>query len=166
ATDNCALGTQTGHSRWLAFQIVAPDELFYEILMRQREQRAKFAAAIDSAKAQSKSLVELAKVEDLPALSRAQQVINRQVWQVAGAIDATHTEMTLNDLGTPAARGTLQSTIITPLSKLHQDLLMRLRAAIDGLSQGAAIAEERRGEAQSLADQSVDVMQSILAQMS
>src|SRR5262249_17437162 len=29
ATDNCALGTQTGHSRWLAFQIVAPDELFY-----------------------------------------------------------------------------------------------------------------------------------------
>ncbi len=46
SADRCALGSHTGSSRWLAFQIVTPDELFYEILMRQREQRAKFAAAL------------------------------------------------------------------------------------------------------------------------
>ncbi len=40
ATDACTLGAQTGNSRWVVFQIVASDELFYEILMRQREQRA------------------------------------------------------------------------------------------------------------------------------
>ncbi len=44
ATDRCALGTQSGNSRWITFQIVSADELFYEILMRQREQRAKFGS--------------------------------------------------------------------------------------------------------------------------
>ena len=51
-TDRCALGPQRGHSRWLLFQIVSPDELFYEILMRQREQRTRFNAAYESEKLQ------------------------------------------------------------------------------------------------------------------
>lgn len=166
ATDACALGTQTGHSRWLTFQIVSSDELFYEILMRQREQRVKFAAAIDSAKAQSKKLGQLAKPEELSGLARAQQVINRQVWQVANQLDGTLVEMTLNDLGNQQARDSLQSTIITPMRKLHEDLLNRLRGSIGAIVQDAQIAEDRRTEALALADQSVEVMQSILAQMS
>ena len=166
ATDACALGSQAGISRWLSFQIVAPDELFYEILMRQREQRAKFSAALESTKAQAKALVEVKKGDEVFGLSRAQQVIARAVFQVANQLDASLEEMTLNDLGTPQARETLQTAIIGPLRTLHGDLLAKLRTSIDGLGQQETIAEDRRAEAIALADQSVETMQAILAQMS
>ncbi|MEX0977807.1 MAG: hypothetical protein WDZ48_03090, partial [Pirellulales bacterium] len=166
ASDACALGTQKGQSRWLSFQIVTPDELFYDILMRQREQRAKFAAVLESAKAQSKTIAALSKLDEVPGLARAQQVINRQVYQIASQLDATLEEMMLNDLGNPQARDTLQSTIITPMRKLHEDLLSRLRGSIAGLVEDDKIALARRAESLALADQSVEVMQSILAQMS
>ncbi len=166
ATDECTLGAQTGNSRWLAFQIVSPDELFYEILMRQREQRAKFAAALQSAQSQSKAIGELTKGSDALGIVRAQQVIGLQVWQVANQLDATLQEMTLNDLGNAQARESLQSTVITPLRTLHDDLLAHLRAEIDGLAGQGSIVEDRRAEAIVLADQAVAAMQTILAQMS
>jgi hypothetical protein len=166
AADACTLGAQTGNSRWLLFQIVSSDELFYEILMRQREQRAKFGAALDSAKAQSKLLGELTRPEDASAVARAEQVIARQVWQVANQLDATLQEMTLNDLGNAQARENLQSAIIVPLRTLHGDLLTRLRNVVDALGHQPTISEDRRGEALALSDQAVDVMQTILGQMS
>ncbi len=166
ATDACALGTQSGYSRWLAFQIVAPDELFYEILMRQREQRAKFTVALDSAKAQATALAEAAKNEDVFGIARAEQVIARQVWQVANVLDASLTEMTLNDLGNPQARDNMQTAIITPLRNLHGELLQQLRAAVDALAAPSALTEDKRSAAIDLADKSVETMQAILAQMS
>ena len=44
AEDRCARGAQTGRSSVLQMQVVSPDELFYEILIRQRAERAKFIA--------------------------------------------------------------------------------------------------------------------------
>src|SRR5262249_10683782 len=38
AVDACVLGAQSAESRWLSFQVVSAEELFYEILTRQREQ--------------------------------------------------------------------------------------------------------------------------------
>lgn len=165
AQDASTLGAQAGNSRWLAFQVVSSEELFYEILMRQREQRAKFARALESAKAQSKALGELTNADDIQGLARAQQVIGRQVWQVTGALDATLQEMTLNDLASGQARDNLQSGIITPLRTLHNDLLARLRTAIDGLAPDRTISPDRRVAALALADQSVEAMQTILGQM-
>jgi len=165
AQDASTLGTQAGNSRWLAFQVVSSEELFYEILMRQREQRAKFARTLESARAQSKALGELTNVDDIQGLARAQQVIGRQVWQVTGALDATLQEMTLNDLASGQARDNLQSGIITPLRTLHNDLLARLRTAIDGLAPDRAISPDRRIAALALSDQSVEAMQTILGQM-
>ncbi|MBI3839430.1 MAG: hypothetical protein HY288_16040 [Planctomycetia bacterium] len=165
AIDACALGAQAGNSRWLAFQIVTSDELFYEILTRQREQRARFAASLDNVKAISKSLLSLEKPEEAVGLARTQQVVNRQVWQVANQIDASLMEMTLNDLGNPQAREILQIAIITPLRTLHGDLLARLRAGLDNLAAQPTVSEERRGETQAIADQAIQVMQTILTQM-
>ncbi len=128
ASDNCALGTQAGISRWLSFQIVSADELFYELLTRQREQRAKFARSVESAKQQSTALAGLAKREDAIAIVRAESVIDRQVAQVATQLDASWQEMTLNDLGNPQARDLLQNSIIAPLRALHAEQLARLRA--------------------------------------
>ena len=93
-------------------------------------------------------------------------MIARQVWQVANVLDASLTEMTLNDLGNPQARDNMQTAIITPLRNLHGDLLQRLRAAVDALAAPSAITEDKRSAAIDLADQSVETMQAILAQMS
>ena len=166
ATDECALGAQSGNSRWLAFQIVSAEELFYEILVRQREQRAKFSGALDSAKAQGQALIALAKPADAIAIARAHQVISRQVWQVANQLDASLQEMTLNDLGNEQARENLQSTIIGPMRALHGDLLTQLRTSVDGLSRQPSVAEDRRGEAIAISDQAIEVMTTILGQMS
>ncbi len=165
ATDNCALGTQSGASRWLSFQIVSSDELFYEILMRQREQRAKFNTAVESAKEQHAAIEGLANPQAAIGIARAHQVISRQVWQVANQLDASLQEMTLNDLGNPQAREMLQSGVITPLRTLHADLLTKLRTAVDNLAQASSVAEDRRSEAEAISDQAVKAMQTILAQM-
>src|SRR5205807_5555323 len=47
ADDRCARGIQTGRSTPLQLQVVSPEELFYEILLRQRAERAKFLAALE-----------------------------------------------------------------------------------------------------------------------
>ena len=165
ALDNCAVGAQSGNSRWLSLQVVSSDELFYEILMRLREQRAKFNAATEASKAQTKALIALAAPDEAVNIGRAQQVINRQVWQVANQLDAALQEMTLNDLGNPQAREMLQSGIIAPMRTLHTDLLTRLRGGIDVLSQQQSVSEERRAESEELSEQAVKAMQTILAQM-
>jgi len=166
ALDACTVGPQAGQSRWLQFQIVASDELFYEILMRQREQRAKFSQALESEKAQAVALGELAKPDDAAAVARAQQVISRQVGQIAVQLDATLVELTLNDLANQQARDNLQNSIITPMRSLHQDVLGRLRLVAEELARGQSISEERRTEAVELSEQAVEAMQKILGQMS
>ncbi len=165
ATDACVLGIQQGHSRWLSFQVVSADELFYEILTRQREQRAKFKVAVDSAKQQSAALETLATRDEAAAAARAQAVIGRQVWQVATQLDASLQEMTLNDLGNPAAREIMHSGIIIPLRTLHGDLLARLADAIGQLTAQEAVSDDARAEALRISQQSVEVMDAILAQM-
>ena len=47
ADDQCARGAQTGRSGVLALQVVSPDELFYEILIRQRAERSKFMTVLE-----------------------------------------------------------------------------------------------------------------------
>ncbi len=47
ADDRCARGAQTGRSSALQLQVVSPEELFYEILIRQRAERAKFVAVLE-----------------------------------------------------------------------------------------------------------------------
>jgi hypothetical protein len=85
---------------------------------------------------------------------------------VTGQLDATLVEMTLNDLANQQARDNLQSTIITPLRTLHEDLLTRLRAVIDETVVDGKVSEDRRASALLLADQAVEAMQTILNQMS
>ena len=101
ATDNRAEGGQPGQSRWLSFQVVTPEELFYEILMVQRAQREKFRGALDTEKALAAALDASLDAEQSAANVRKHQVAARQVSQVANRLDATLQEMTLNELGSP-----------------------------------------------------------------
>jgi hypothetical protein len=166
ASDNCAEGSQAGYSRWLTFRVVTPEELFHEILMRQRAERAKFRSALGTAKSQSDSLDTAVGHEHVDGLVRKHQVVERQVWQVASRLDESLTELKLNELGSPQALDLLQSQVITPMLQLHKEqmadmshVLTRMVAEKDELDQHLPAARE-------LQKQIVERMEQILNQMS
>jgi hypothetical protein len=166
ATDACVLGTQSAESRWLSFQVVSAEELFYEILTRQREQRARFAKALETAKGQLEALAKVSAPADAAPLVRTHQASTRQVWQVAGALNGTLQEMTLNDLGSATARELLATSIIKPLRDLHETPLAEVRTKLEALAGGDAIDDERREAAIAAQTTANREMQRILDQMS
>ncbi|WP_010584951.1 hypothetical protein [Schlesneria paludicola] len=166
ASDACVLGTQSAESRWLSFQVVSAEELFYEILTRQREARAKLAKAIETGKTQLDSLRKLTAPSEAGAIVRVHQGLARQVWQIAGQLNGTLQEMTLNDLGNATARQLLENTIIKPLFSLHATPLTELRGKIEALTSGESIDEERLAIAMTAQTETVEQMQKIMDQMS
>jgi len=165
AADACVLGTQTAESRWLSFQVVSAEELFYEILTRQREQRARFAKALETARGQHDALRLLTAANEAGPLVRVHQALTRQVWQVAGQLNGTLQEMTLNELGSPTARELLEKSIIKPLRDLHEGPLAELRGKLEALTTGPTIDDERRELALAAQAQANDEMKRILDQM-
>jgi len=166
ALDNCSQGTQTGSSRWLSFQVVTPEELFYEILMRQRAERAKFAVALETARSQTEVLGGPLDDERAFGVARKHQLVARQVWQVANRLDATLQEMTLNELGSQQARDLLQTKVINAIRDLHSDAMTHLRNTLEAVARDPAGATEPLVEARELHQEIVDEMQRILEQMS
>lgn len=166
AKDGCLTGPQTGFSRWVVFQVVTPEELFYEILMRQREQRARFAAALANSRTQLAAAKEAKTPADAAALGRKHQLIARQVWQIASQLDASLEEMTLNELGSPQARELLEQTIIVPMRKLHEEQMSRLKSDYDAIAASSQIVDAKRKKAVELQEQVVATMQRILERMS
>ena len=80
ADDRCARGAQVGRSGVLHLQIVSPDDLFYEILIRQRAERAKFVAALEAAEKLAPALAGIAVGRGrLPSVSRSFHTGTRQL---------------------------------------------------------------------------------------
>lgn len=163
AQDNAIDAPQQGESRWLAFQIVSPEELFYDLLIRQRQLREKFRLALVAAQSQSSKLAEPLSPDAVGMLLRTDRVVARDVWQVTTRLEASLTEMTLNDLGSPTARELLSSTVIVPLHRLHSEELPALHTALSALTAGAD--NEARSAAVERQGQVVESMKKILAQM-
>ena len=166
AADACVLGVQEGVSRWVPLQVVTPEELFYEILTRQRELRGRFSKALDMAKAQLESIQQLTSADEGTSLSRVHQVVVRQIWQIAGQLDGTLQEMIYNDLGSEQARDLLANSIIVPMRKLHDETFTDVAEKMQTLLVHREIRDTDR---QALADAqqtAVTEMQRILAQMS
>jgi hypothetical protein len=166
ATDACVLGAQDGGSRWLPLQVVTPEELLYEILTRQREQRARFRKTIDMAKAQLETIKSAANPDEAAGLLRTQQVVARQVWQVATQLDATLQEMIYNDLGNEQAREMLATSIVAPLRTLHNEALAEAAEKIQKFVVAATLDDNDRKTAADSQQVAIDQMQKILAQMS
>ncbi|HTQ40347.1 MAG TPA: hypothetical protein VMJ32_15085 [Pirellulales bacterium] len=166
ATDACVLGPQQGTSRWIPLQVVTPEELFYEILVRQREQRGRFSKALDMAKGQLESIQKLATADEGSGVSRVHQVVARQIWQVANQLDATLQELTYNDLGSQPARDLLDTSIITPLRKLHDENFVGIGEKLQTLLEHRELREADRQAALDAQQAAVTEMQRILAQMS
>ena len=101
ADDRCARGAQTGRSSPLQFQVVSPDELFYEILIRQRAERAKFLAVLEALEKQTPVLAGQPTADDFLRVMRLEHTGSRQLDQIAGRIADTLQEMKLNQVGSP-----------------------------------------------------------------
>ncbi len=101
ADDQCARGAQTGRSGVLALQVVSPDELFYDILIRQRAERTKFLAVLEMVDKQTPVLAGNPTADDFLRVMRDQHSASRQLDQIAGRIADTLQEMKLNQIGSP-----------------------------------------------------------------
>ena len=79
-----ARGAQTGRSSVLALQVVSPDELFYEILIRQRAERAKFLAALETMEKQTPVLAGKPSTDDFLRVMRVQHAASRSLTRSPG----------------------------------------------------------------------------------
>lgn len=148
AEDRCARGVQVGRSAPLTMLVVPSDELFYEILMRQRAERAKFVALLEAAEKRTASLNGAPSPEDFAGVMRGLHAGSRQLDLIAGRIAETLLEMKLNQIGSPKSHRLLQEGVIDPIRALNAGPATELRGVLQSLSgtgpKGKADAESAR----------------------
>ena len=166
AEDRCARGTQVGRSSVLQMQVVSPDELFYEILIRQRAERAKFIAALDAAEKQTPILAGTPSSDDYVRVMRVHHTGARQLEQIAGRIADTLQEMKLNQVGSPKSHRLLQEAVIDPIKALNAGPMNELRSALQSLAGAGSKSNDSREAARRLHGEVVSRMKAILEQMS
>src|SRR5262249_30910450 len=133
AEDRCAPGAQTGPSSVLVLQVVSPDELFYEILIRQRAERTKFLTVLEAAEQQTAVLAGQPSADGYLRVMRVHHSGARQLDQIAGRIADTLQEMKLNQIGSPKSHRLLQEGVIDPLRALTAGPLSQLRTLLQTL---------------------------------
>ncbi|WP_165250346.1 hypothetical protein [Paludisphaera soli] len=166
ADDQCARGVQTGRSGVLAFSVVSPDELFYEILIRQRAERAKFLAILEATEKQTPALEGDPKVEEIVAMARAEQGAGRQLGQIAGRVADALQEMKLNQVGSPKSQRLLQHGVVDPLRNLASGPMAQLQASLQAFASAADRNGPAKDEARRRHAEVVTTMKTILEQMS
>ncbi len=167
AEDRATRGAQLGRSAALQFQVVPPEDLFYELLIRQRAERAKFLAVVESAQKQTPTLAGAPSADDFLKLVRTHQANMRQLDQIASRIADTLQEMKLNQIGSPKSHRLLQEGVIDPTRALNAGPMTELRGVFQSLG-GASEAKpgaDREG-ARRLHGEVVAKLQAILEQMS
>ncbi|MCA1686009.1 MAG: hypothetical protein LC745_08505, partial [Planctomycetia bacterium] len=166
AEDRCARGAQVGRSAALPLLVVPPDELFYEILIRQRAERARFVAALDAAEKFTPTLAGKPTPGDYANVMRGLHAGSRQLDLIAGRIADTLQEMKLNQVGSPKSHRLLQEGVIDPIRALNAGPLSELRAALQSLSGGGAKAGADPESARRLHGEVVARLKAVLDQMS
>ena len=166
ADDRCARGAQTGRSGVLALQVVSPDELFYEILVRQRAERTKFLAVLETVDKQTPVLAGNPTGDDFLRVMREQHGGSRQLDQIAGRIADTLQEMKLNQIGSPKSHRLLQEGVIDPIRALTAGPMNQLRGVLQALTGTASNPGANKEAARRLHGEVVTKMRDILEQMS
>ena len=150
----------------LALQVVSPDELFYEILIRQRAERTKFLAAVEMADKQTPVLAGSPTADDFLRVMREQHSASRQLDQIAGRIADTLQEMKLNQIGSPKSHRLLQEGVIDPIRALTAGSMNQLRGMLQALPGSATNPGANKEAARRLHAEVVTKMRDILEQMS
>ncbi len=163
AVDHCYVGPQASQSRQVTFRIVPPEELFREILLREKAERAKFRKQTDEARMMRDELPKLATSEAIGDMAHRNRAIQREVTGIDTAISETVTEMRLNALATDEAYELIEKNVLTPLKNLNDELFTPQKDALDNLKPRDAKALADAGDRQV---QIVAKMEEILKQMS
>ena len=166
ADDHCARGAQTGRSGSLALQVVSPDELFYEILIRQRAERTKFLTVFEVVDKQTPVLAGNPTADDFLRVMREQHSGARQLDQIAGRIADTLQEMKLNQIGSPKSHRLLQDGVIDPIRALTAGPMNQLRGMLQSLAGAGSNPGANKEAARRLHGELVTKMKNILEQMS
>ncbi|WP_406699082.1 hypothetical protein V5E97_09405 [Singulisphaera sp. Ch08] len=166
AEDKCARGVQVGRSAALQFQVVPSDELFYEILIRQRAERAKFVTLYEAAEKRATSLSRSPTPDDYATAMRGLNAGSRQLDLIAGRIADTLQEMKLNQVGSPKSHRLLQEGVIDPIRALNAGAVNELRGVLQSLTGTAPKAGANAESASRLHGEVVTGMKTILDQMS
>ena len=133
ATDDCFTGPQRTESRKTVFRIVKPEELFKEILLRQQQLRSRLRKQYEAA-IELRDEIRIASLpDDASRLLRTHQLIRREVGQVSSALDASALEMKLNKLGGPETWELIETSVLKPLSRLHDSEMELQRQALASL---------------------------------
>jgi len=162
ATDDCYTGAQTSRSRTLSFRVVPVAELFREILLKQQQLRARLRRTTEQAEQLRESMRSSTLPDDAEELLRRHNLIQREAWQVMHGIQDSATEMRLNRLGGPETHEIISRTIVTPLERLHDELLTGQRQALEAIRQPMAENQEQLVKRE---QEIVDAMQRILKNM-
>ncbi len=166
AEDKCSRGAQVGRSNPLQLQVVSPDELFYEILIRQRAERAKFVGLVETMDKQTPVLATESSAEDLVRILRIQHTGSRQLDQIASRIADALQEMKLNQIGSPKSHRLLQDSVIDPIRALTAGPMNQLRGVLQTLTSGGSNSAGNKESARRLHNEVVTKMKAILDQMS
>jgi hypothetical protein len=166
ADDHCARGPQTGRSSALALSVVSPDELFYEILVRQRAERSKFLAALETAEKQGPVLAGQPSADDLLRVMRIMHAGSRSLDQIAARITDSIQEMKLNQIGSPKSFRLLEEGVVDPLRALNAGPMNQLRGMLQTLAGAGSTPGATRDAARRLHTDVVTKMKEILEQMS
>lgn len=162
AMDQCYLGAQRGESRPAMFKIVSAEELFKEILLRQQAERAKFRKATDEAEKIRDLLQTLVSAENQQQVVRQHRALQREVLRIHTAFGESLLEMKLNGLGSSEAYDLMEKNVLVPMKKLHDELMVPQREALEQLGQAG---QEKLADASARQEQIVQRMHEILKQM-
>jgi len=166
AEDRCARGVQVGRSAALQMQVVSPNELYYEILIRQRAERAKFVSLIESAEKQTPLLAGSPAPDSYAGVMRGLNASSRQLDLIAGRIADTLQEMKLNQVGSPKSHRLLQEGVIDPIRALNAGPVSELRVVLQSLAGTGSKLGANPDAARRLHGGVVIGMKNILEQMS
>jgi len=136
AEDRCAQGAQVGQSAPLTLLVVSPEDLFYEILLRQRAERTRFVRLIEKAEAQSPVLDGAPTPDDALEVMRAYHTVGREIEQSAGRLEAALEEMVLNRIGTTKSHRLMREAIIAPMRDLAAGPIANLKEELQLLASG------------------------------
>ena len=166
AEDRCARGVQVGRSSPILIQVVSSNELFYEILLRQRAERAKFVTVLETAEKQTPLLASTPTADTYAGVMRSLHPGSRQLELTAGRIADTLQEMKLNQVGSPKSHRLLQEGVIDPIRALNAGPVAELRGVLLSLSGSGARTAANPEEARRLHGMVLTGMRTILDQMS
>lgn len=167
ANDDRYVGSQQGQSTQLTFRVVTEKELFREIIARQQQARASFRQAIEEHRDIQLAIAQAQTGRSAAAQSRRFRAAQRTVWKVSRELERSAEEMRLNRLGGDKEDGnqayeSMKSTILEPLTKLHDQTLSTQRDAIEAAGNLNPQGLEKLAEDQ---QQVVDDMVDLLAKM-